>query len=149
MCILTLVNCRSVRFFAHRAQVHKVSLNGIWRWLATHHRSMLGPSIDEPSIPLDSWRGILARWGGSPSCPWPGALRLRSFLELGFRLVGNNAVMPTRAKAGKPWMVGVCLALPYFPCPNTLAGVDRIQNFRSVMFFVHRAQVHQVSLNGI
>ena len=81
--------------------------------------------------------------------PLPGDLRLRSFLELGFRSVGDNAVTPTRAKAGKPQMVGMQLALPYFPCLNTLAGVNRIQNCRSVRFFAHRAQVHQVSLNGI
>ena len=128
---------------------YQVSLNGIWRWPATRHRSTLGPPINEPSIPLDSWRGILARGGGSPSCPLPGDLRLQSFLELGFRSVGDNAFTPTRAKAGKPWMVVVRLALPYLPCPNTLAGVDRIQNCRSVRFFAHRAQVHQVSLNGI
>ena len=81
--------------------------------------------------------------------PLPDDLRLRSFLELGFRLVGDNAVMPTRAKAGKPWMMGMRLALPYFPCPNTLEGVDKIQNCSSARFFAHRAQVHQVSLNGI
>ena len=35
------------------------------------HRSMLEPPIDEPSIPLDSWRGILARGGPLPPlhCP--------------------------------------------------------------------------------
>ena len=41
---------------------------------------------------------------------------------LGFRSVGDNAITPTRAKAGKPWMVGMRLALPYFPCPNMLGS---------------------------
>ena len=125
-----------------------MSLNSIWRWPATHHRSMLRPLIDKPSIPLDSWRGILAR-GASPSCPFPSDLHLRWFLKLWFCLVGDNAVTPTRAKVGKPRTVWMQLALPYFPCPNTLAGVEGIHNCRSVRFFAHQAQVHQVSLNDI
>ena len=80
--------------------------------------------------------------GASPSSPLLDDLCLRWFLKLGFRSVGDNAVTPMRAKAGKPRMVGVRLALPYFPCPNTLAAVDRIQNFHSVRFFVHRDQVN-------
>ena len=91
---------------------------------------------------------ILAR-GGSPSYPLPSDLLLQWFLKLGFRSVGDNVVTPMRAKAGNPWMVGVRLAFPYFPCPNTQSGVDRIQNCRSVRIFAHRAQVHQVSLNDI
>ena len=59
--------------------------------------------------------------GASPSYPFLDDLRLRCFLKLGFRSVGDNAVTLTRAKAGKPQMVGMRLALPYFPCPNTLA----------------------------
>ena len=43
------------------------------------HRSMLGPSIDEPSIPLDSWRGILARGG-----PLPPVHFLVTFVYSGF-----------------------------------------------------------------
>ena len=35
------------------------------------HRSMLGPPIDEPSIPLDSWRGILARGVPLPPLHFP------------------------------------------------------------------------------
>ena len=69
--------------FSHQAQVHQVSLKGIWRWPATHHRSMLRPPIDEPSIPLDSWCGILAK-GASPSYPLLDSLHLRWFLKLGF-----------------------------------------------------------------
>ena len=49
----------------------------------------------------------------------------------------------------KPQMVGMWLALPYFPYPNMLARVDEIQKCSSVTFFVHQAQVHKVSLNGI
>ena len=79
----------------------------------------------------------------------PGDLHLRWFLKLGFRSVGDNAVTPMRAKAGKPQMVGMRLELPYFPCPNKLAGVDKIQNCLSVRFFVHWTEVHEVSLNGI
>ena len=67
--------------------------------------------------------------------PLPSDLRLRSFLELGFCSIGDNAVTPTRAKFINPRMVGMQLALPYFPCPNMLAGVDEIQNCCSVNFF--------------
>ena len=56
---------------------------------------------------------------------------------------------PMRDKIEKPQKVRILLAFPYFPCPNTLAGVDRIENCRSVRFFAHLAQVHEVSLNGI
>ena len=57
--------------------------------------------------------------------------------------------MPMRAKIGKPCTVGMRLEFPYFPCPNMLAGVDKIQNCRNVTFFAHKAEVHQVSLNDI
>ena len=57
--------------------------------------------------------------------------------------------MPMRDKIGKSCTVVLWLELPYFPCPNMLSRVDRIQNCGSVRFFVHRAQVHQVSLNDI
>ena len=57
--------------------------------------------------------------------------------------------MPMRAKLGKTWMMGMQLEFPYFPCPNTLVGIDEIQNCGSVIFFTHRVEIHQVSLNGI
>ena len=46
--------------------------------------------------------------------------------------------MPMRAKLGKPWMVGLRLALPYGPFPNTLAGVDRIKNRLAMWVFAPR-----------
>ena len=60
-------NWGTLTFFAHEAQVHQVSMNGMWRWPDPHHKSNLGPLIDESFIPLDSKRGILSR--GGPLAP--------------------------------------------------------------------------------
>ena len=57
--------------------------------------------------------------------------------------------MPMRAKIGKTWMVGMWFALPYFPFPNMLTGVDGIQNCSFVTFFAHQEHIHQVSLDDI
>ena len=84
-----------------------------------------------------------------PACPFLDDLHLRQFLKLGFCSVGENAITPMRAKVGKPWTVGMRLMLPYFSCPNMLAGVEGIKNCGSMTFFAHREQVHQVSLNSI
>ena len=105
-------NFRSMRFFAHRAQVHHVSLNGIWRWPATGYRSMLGPPIDERLIPLDLWQGILARGGLSllSISQWPPSTvvsEARVLLSRGQCSHANEGqswtmhFMPTKAKLGK------------------------------------------------
>ena len=56
---------------------------------------------------------------------------------------------PMRAKLEKPQNVRMRLVLTYFPCPNTLVGVDEIQNCGFMTFFAHREQVHKVSVNDI
>ena len=56
------------------------------------------------------------------------------------------------ANDGQTWKVaesGDTVGISIFPMNKHIAGVDGIQNFCSVRFFAHQAQVHQVSLNGI
>ena len=77
-------NWGTLTFFAHSAKVNQVFMNGKWRWPPTHHKSNLGPPIDESLIFLDSKCGISSRGGSSPACPFPDDLHIRSFMKLGF-----------------------------------------------------------------
>ena len=92
-------------------------LFGIWRWPATRHRSTLGPPIDEPSIPLDSWRGILARGGLSllSIARWP------PFTVISRARVSLSRGQCSHANKGQSWKAtdgGGAVGISIFPMPK-------------------------------
>ena len=110
-----------VMFFAHRAQVHQMSLNDMWRWPAIRHILMLGLLINRPLVLFDSWHGILAR-GASSICQLHGDLHIWWFLKLGFRLVGDNAFQSNKGQTWKTMDGGVAVGISIFPLPKHARG---------------------------
>ena len=81
------------------------------------HRSMLGPPIDEPSILLDSWRGILARGGLSllSISRWPPSTVVSEARVLLSRGQCNHANEGQRWKATDG---GGAVGIAIFPIPK-------------------------------
>ena len=121
-------NWGTLTFFVHNAQVHQVSMNGMWRWPGTHHKSNLGPLIDESLILLDSKCGISAR-GASPTWPLAGELHIRWFLKLGFCSVGDNAFHANEGQTWKAMDGGDAFGVAIFPMPKHTS--------RSLLFNMH------------